>query len=135
MTMVCKGMKFTRFPLDAHTCYLRLTSCKFFCVCVVVFVPTSLVFAVGYDDRRMVLDGEFTYEFWNQRALPFNVQILEISDEMKVYAGSTSKIDETDCKVHRIVSSIRWLTDPFQSYLWMGWCWMGRGIAYINHSA
>lgn len=42
----------------------------------------------------MVLDGEFTYEFWNQRALPFNVQILEISDEMKVYAGSTSKIDD-----------------------------------------
>ena len=28
--MVCKGMKFTRFPLDEHVCYLKLTSCKYF---------------------------------------------------------------------------------------------------------
>ena len=28
MTMVCKGMKFHRFPLDEHVCYLKLTSCK-----------------------------------------------------------------------------------------------------------
>ena len=27
--MVCKGMKFTRFPLDEHVCYLKLTSCKY----------------------------------------------------------------------------------------------------------
>ena len=47
--------------------------------------------AVGYDDRRMVLDGEFTYESENQRALPFNVNINEISEEMKVYSGSTSE--------------------------------------------
>ena len=26
--MVCKGMKFSRFPLDEHVCYLMLTSCK-----------------------------------------------------------------------------------------------------------
>ena len=29
MTMVCKGMKFSRFPLDEHVCYLKLTSCEF----------------------------------------------------------------------------------------------------------
>ena len=28
--MVCKGMKFSRFPLDEHVCYLILTSCKWF---------------------------------------------------------------------------------------------------------
>ena len=27
--MVCKGMKFHRFPLDEHICYLKLTSCKY----------------------------------------------------------------------------------------------------------
>ena len=46
---------------------------------------------VGYDDRRMVLDGQYSYESENQRALPFNVQINEISDEMRVFGGSTSK--------------------------------------------
>ena len=29
MTMVCKGMKFHRFPLDEHICYLKLTSCEY----------------------------------------------------------------------------------------------------------
>ena len=28
LTTVCKGMKFSRFPLDEHVCYLKLTSCK-----------------------------------------------------------------------------------------------------------
>ncbi len=28
LTTVCKGMKFHRFPLDEHICYLKLTSCK-----------------------------------------------------------------------------------------------------------
>ncbi len=27
--MVCKGMKFSRFPLDEHICYLKLTSCEY----------------------------------------------------------------------------------------------------------
>eukprot|EP00093_Oithona_nana_P005197 05197.XXX_161134_169596_1 [CDS] Oithona nana genome sequencing. len=71
MTMVCKGMKFSRFPLDEHVCYLMLTS-------------------FGYDDRRMVLDGEFSYGKGNQRALPFSVKILELSEEMRVHTGSTS---------------------------------------------
>ena len=48
-------------------------------------------FTVGYDDRRMVLDGEFSYENENQRALPFSVKINEISEEMRVHTGSTSK--------------------------------------------
>ncbi len=39
----------------------------------------------------MVLDGQFSYESENQRALPFNVEISEISEEMKVFRGSSSK--------------------------------------------
>jgi hypothetical protein len=39
----------------------------------------------------MVLGGQFDYEEDNQRALPFNVKITEISEEMKVHRGSTSK--------------------------------------------
>ena len=48
-------------------------------------------FSVGYDDRRMVLDGEFSYDDQNQRALPFNVAIQELSEEMTLYVGSKSK--------------------------------------------
>ena len=29
LTTVCKGMKFHRFPLDEHICFLKLTSCKY----------------------------------------------------------------------------------------------------------
>jgi len=71
MTMVCKGMKFHRFPLDEHVCYLKLTS-------------------FGYDDRRMKLDGVFYYDSESQRALPFSVDIRELSEENKVFIGSTS---------------------------------------------
>ena len=53
-------------------------------------------FAVGYDDRRMVLDGEFSYENENQRALPFSVKIQEISEAMRVHTGSTSKTHPAD---------------------------------------
>ena len=38
-----------------------------------------------------MLGGQFDYEEDNQRALPFNVRITEISEEMKVHRGSTSK--------------------------------------------
>jgi hypothetical protein len=56
-------------------------------------VVTSLVdVSVGYDDRKMMLGGQFDYEEDNQRALPFNVRITEISEEMKVHRGSTSKL-------------------------------------------
>jgi len=48
-------------------------------------------FPVGYDDRRMMLGGSFTYDSENQRALPFTVKIKELSDAMKVFAGSSSK--------------------------------------------
>ena len=47
--------------------------------------------SVGYDDRKMVLDGRFSYDSANQRALPFNVKISEISEEMKTFHGSSSK--------------------------------------------
>ena len=39
----------------------------------------------------MVLDGEFSYDDQNQRALPFNVAIQELKEEMTLYVGSKSK--------------------------------------------
>ena len=39
----------------------------------------------------MMLGGSFTYDSENQRALPFTVKIKELSDAMKVFAGSSSK--------------------------------------------
>ena len=39
----------------------------------------------------MMLGGQFDYEEDNQRALPFNVKIMEINEEMKVHRGSTSE--------------------------------------------
>ena len=53
--------------------------------------PDTVASTVGYDDRKMVLGGQFDYEEDNQRALPFNVKITEINEEMKVHRGSTSK--------------------------------------------
>ena len=40
----------------------------------------------------MVLDGEYSYESENQRALPFSVELDQIVDEDRVYRGSTSKL-------------------------------------------
>ena len=51
----------------------------------------NIFFIVGYDDRRMVLDGQFSYDSENQRALPFNVKISELPEEKTVFIGSTSK--------------------------------------------
>ena len=44
----------------------------------------------------MVLDGEFSYENENQRALPFSVKIQEISEAMRVHTGSTSNTHPAD---------------------------------------
>ena len=49
-------------------------------------------FPVGYDDRKMILDGTFSYDSENQRALPFTVKITELSEEMKIFSGSSSKL-------------------------------------------
>ena len=50
-----------------------------------------ILFSVGYDDRKMILDGKFSYDSENQRALPFTVNIQELNDEMKIFSGSSSK--------------------------------------------
>ena len=47
--------------------------------------------SVGYNDREMLLDGQFSYDNDNQRALPFNVHINEISGEDRVHQGSNSE--------------------------------------------
>jgi hypothetical protein len=39
----------------------------------------------------MVLDGQFSYDNTDQRALPFNVFIKQIAEEDKIYRGSNSK--------------------------------------------
>ena len=46
---------------------------------------------VGYDRSSMVLEGSFVYEKENQRTLPFNVDILELPQSMRVYRGSSSE--------------------------------------------
>ena len=61
------------------------------------------IFSVGYDDRRMMLDGRFSYDEENQRALPFGVKIRELSEEKKTFIGSTSK-SKYDMNRHRIFS-------------------------------
>ena len=30
ITIVCKGMQFSRFPLDEHKCLFKLSSCEYF---------------------------------------------------------------------------------------------------------
>ena len=47
--------------------------------------------SVGYNDREMVLDGQFSYDNRNQRALPFNVIIEEIGGPLRTYYGSNSE--------------------------------------------
>ena len=31
VTVVCRDMQFSRYPLDSHVCQFKLSSCKFFC--------------------------------------------------------------------------------------------------------
>ncbi|XP_059087344.1 glycine receptor subunit alpha-4-like isoform X2 [Tigriopus californicus] len=81
LTTVCKGMKFHRFPLDEHVCYLKLTS-------------------FGYNDQEMTLDGQFSYDNSNQRALPFNVLIKEISGPLRTYRGSNSNYSVYGLEIH-----------------------------------
>ena len=51
----------------------------------------SFVISVGYNDREMLLDGQFSYDNENQRALPFNVHINEISGEGRTFSGANSE--------------------------------------------
>merc|ERR1712223_1211407 len=80
-------MKFHRFPLDEHICYLKLTS-------------------FGYDDRRMMLNGKFSYNRDNQRALPLNVHIKKLPRELTTFSGSSSNysVYGLEIKLSRCVS-------------------------------
>jgi len=71
ITVVCKAMEFGQFPLDSHNCYFLLTS-------------------FGYDSRKMVLRGKFSYDKKNQRTLPFNVEISDLPENKKTFSGSSS---------------------------------------------
>ena len=48
-------------------------------------------FLVGYDERKMVLKGSFSYEKENQRTLPFNVDIVNLPQYKTVFTGSSSE--------------------------------------------
>lgn len=60
------------------------------------------LFSVGYNDKEMVLDGQFSYDSSNQRALPFNVRIEEISGAMRVYVGANSEHDCIYSQVRKV---------------------------------
>ena len=82
-------MQFGQFPLDTHNCYFLLTSCRY-----LSFSPEHFYFSflptVGYDQSKMILEGEFLYDKENQRTLPFNVDISELPQLMRVYRGTSS---------------------------------------------
>ncbi|XP_023326380.1 glycine receptor subunit alpha-3 [Eurytemora carolleeae] len=71
ITIVCRAMQFGQFPLDSHKCYFLLSS-------------------FGYDDTRMVLRGKFSYDKTNQRALSFNVDLMDLPPERTLFAGASS---------------------------------------------
>ena len=54
-------------------------------------IPFTILILVGYNDREMLLDGQFSYDNENQRALPFNVHINEISGEGRTFSGANSE--------------------------------------------
>ena len=54
-------------------------------------VNKVVVISVGYDDKKMLLKGKFSYEKENQRTLPFNVDIVSLPEYKTVFAGSSSK--------------------------------------------
>ena len=53
-------------------------------------------FSVGYDERKMLLNGKFSYKKKNQRTLPFNVDIEPLPLYKQVFRGSSSKCFSTD---------------------------------------
>ena len=59
-------------------------------------LPSSPI-SVGYNDREMLLDGQFSYDNANQRALPFNVHINEISGDDRVHTGANSECEADFC--------------------------------------
>ncbi|TRY80782.1 hypothetical protein TCAL_13054 [Tigriopus californicus] len=70
LTVVCKGMEFALYPFDSHVCHLKLTS-------------------FSHDTNEMILNGGYTYNQDNQRALPFKVAISRMKDS-DVYRGHNS---------------------------------------------
>lgn len=70
VTTVCKGMEFSRFPMDTHTCLFKLTS-------------------YGYDTSHMKLSGKFSYQRANQRVLAFNTDIRPLEPHQTQFTGSS----------------------------------------------
>jgi len=71
VTIVCKGMEFSKFPMDQHVCLFKLTS-------------------YGYDTTDMTLSGRFSYKRSNQRVLAFHTDIIALQPEQTVFVGSSS---------------------------------------------
>merc|ERR1719400_2250485 len=68
VTIVCRGMIFSRYPVDSHTCALRLSS-------------------YGYDTSQMRLSGKFTFDRTSQRVLNFHTEIRELELGQRVWIG------------------------------------------------
>merc|ERR1719458_65012 len=69
VTIVCRGMVFSRYPIDSHTCALRLSS-------------------YGYDTSQMRLSGKFTFDRTSQRVLNFHTEIRELELGQRVWIGA-----------------------------------------------
>ena len=67
VTIVCRGMVFSRYPIDSHTCALRLSSCEFFLILIEIIDANHCRNADGYDTSQMRLSGKFTFDRSSQR--------------------------------------------------------------------
>lgn len=102
-TLHCLWLRWNGTVLDRHvssSCVMFTQSCtltRFLSTVQITWYPplsyfSSSLLSVGYNDQEMTLDGQFSYDNTNQRALPFNVLIKEISGPLRTYRGSNSKL-------------------------------------------
>jgi len=68
VTLVCRGMVFSHYPLDQHVCHFTLSS-------------------YGYDQHQMKINGQFSYDRASQRDLQFHTDIKEIDLSKRVWHG------------------------------------------------
>jgi len=68
VTVVCRDMQFSRYPLDSHVCQFKLSS-------------------YGYDVKLMKINGRFSYDRESQRDLEFYTHIREIDLTRRIHVG------------------------------------------------
>jgi len=87
ITIVCKGMQFSRFPLDQHRCLFKLSS-------------------FGYDISQLKLSGKFSHNPRDQRVLQFSTEFTELAPDDKVYVGASKNysIYGVELRLSRVLS-------------------------------